>query len=76
MPVPANPTAKSVLLSQPRQFGAHDKGPSEMCFSQLTNAARMYPPLDEPTALALARASAGGAMIGGDLGQGKFDTTR
>lgn len=73
MPVPANPTEKSVSISQPRQFGADDRGQSEMCFSQLTNAARMYPPLDESTALALARASAGGAMIAGDLGQGRSD---
>src|SRR5712691_6333281 len=52
MPVPTNPTTENVLLSQPRQFGTHDNGPSEMCFSQLTNAAHtgMYPPLDESTA--------------------------
>ena len=73
MPVPTNPTTKHVLLSQPRQFGTHDMGPSEMGFSQLTNAAHMSPSLNETTASALARASAGGEMIPGGLGQGRSD---
>ena len=75
MPVPANLTTKNALLSQTRQFRTHDKGPSEMYFPQLTNGALMYPPLGESTASALARASAGGAMIAGDLGPGRSDVT-
>jgi len=76
MPVPANLTSKNPLLSQTRQFGTHDEGPSELCFSQLTNGAHMYPPFDESTASALARASAGGAMIAGNLGQGRSVSTQ
>ena len=70
-PVSANPTAKNVSLTQPRQFGAHDKGHKEIRISQLTRPAPLRIPLDESTSPAFTRVPSGGAMAGGDLSQSR-----
>jgi len=70
-PVSANPMAKNVSLTQPRQFGVHDKGPKEIRISQLARPAPLHLPLDESTSPVFTRAPSGGAMAGGDLSQGR-----
>ena len=70
-PVPASPTAKNVSLTQPRQFGVHDKGPKEIRISQLARPAPLHLPLDESTLPVFTRAPSGSAMAGGDLSQGR-----
>ena len=69
-PVSANPTAKN-SLAQPRQFGAHDKGPKEIRISQLARPAPLHLPLDESTFPVFTRPPTRGAMAGGDLSQGR-----